>query len=94
MKMRCASVPGAEKNSPHAITEVEVSQDIYRVNPYSCTRQEAKAGCFEELLGKDLRIILTEEAHYNRDPEYAVVTPTNVEFVLFYGVKKDFLLKA
>lgn len=93
MKMRCTSVPGAEEGSPHAITEVEVSQDIYRINPYSCTRQKAKAGCFEELLGKDLRIILTKEAHYNRDPEYAVVTPADAEFVSFYGVNKQFLLK-
>ncbi len=93
MKMKCASVPGAEKGSPHAIKEVEVSEDIYRINPHSCTRREAKAGCFEELLDKNLRIILTEEAHYNRDPEYAMVTPTDVEFVLFYGVKKQFLLK-
>ncbi len=93
MKMRCASVPGAKSGSPHAIIEVEVSEDVYRINSSLCTQREAKAGCFEELLDKNLRIILTEEAHYNRNPEYVMVTPINVDFVLFYGIKKQFLLK-
>lgn len=94
MKMKCASIPGAEKGSPHAVTEVEVSGVVYRINPSSCTEREAKSGCFAELLGRDLRIILTEEAHYNRDPEYVIVTPADVETVLFYGVKRKFLFEA
>ncbi|QQR77197.1 MAG: hypothetical protein IPJ67_03565 [Candidatus Moraniibacteriota bacterium] len=88
MKMKCSSTPGAKKGSPHSFSEVDVSEEVYEVK---CSEEEARSSCFGELLGRRLRVILTEDSHYIRDPEYFVVTPEDVEYALFYGMRKEYL---
>lgn len=89
MKMLCKSTPGAIPPSGHAQTEVEVSDQIYRIN---MTKKEAKSHCCEELIGRDLRIILGDNRHF-RSPEYEAVTPIDVVYVQFYGVPTSNLVK-
>lgn len=90
MKMQCKTTPKAVFPSPHAISEVDVSDDVYTL---TCSMREAEAHCWKLLSGCRLRIILTDEAHYNKDPDYAVVTPEYEEYAWFVGVERKYLQK-
>ena len=87
MKMPCHSTPGAVAPSRHADTEVEVSDQIYRL---TITHEMAASYCCEELIGRDLRIMLGDNRH-DRSPEWETVTPIDIDFAQFYGVPMNAL---
>lgn len=88
MKKPCITVVGAVSPSPHAVKEVVLSDVAYILK---VSEVEGKASCWDHLLGKRLREILTPNSHYNTDPDIAVVTPEEDEFASFTGVKRSVL---
>lgn len=84
MKMKARGNPQADASSPHAVMEVDVSDELYEL---TCPLEEAKLHCWDVLFGHPLRRILTDSAHYCNDSSYAVMTPANAEYAMFVGVK-------
>lgn len=85
MKMKCHATPGAVPPSPNAVTEVEVSDELYVL---VCSPEEARIHAWDVLLGKSLRVIVGPEVMVHYLPSHHTVTLADVEYAYFVGVAR------